>query len=188
MEDSYAPCDTCGNWVDDGSYIKDGYLCHDCLNKKGEINLRKFGYTYSFNIHGKENEDGDIRYLDVEVVMDYNVTHSTSDEFTKDTSIPDFSDYLKVYLDLKDEKIKVDVEPNPYFDSVSIQDYSVNSFIAPFDAYSDVQNEKISESKCDEILAEYLLNVKNNEAPFEKNAQCLSYFFVEEHLGKHPRF
>ena len=32
MEDSYAPCDTCGNCVDDGSYTTEGYLCHDCLD------------------------------------------------------------------------------------------------------------------------------------------------------------
>ena len=32
IEDSYSPCESCGSWVDDGSFKNGDYLCHDCLD------------------------------------------------------------------------------------------------------------------------------------------------------------
>jgi len=126
--------------------------------------MSKFGYVYSFNIRNHKNEN-EINPLGLDVLTDY--------ECDESGGYSPLSQYIKRYIDLDSEEIKIEVIDNPYFNNAEIVGYSWGSN----GGEGDWENIDIDTGK--EIIKKYCNDVKNKKTYFEATGETVAYFYQD---------
>lgn len=126
------------------------------------IEVSYFGYVYYFNIHNHEYEN-EIQPLRVYVLTDY--------ETMRNGRRPGISRYIKRYIDLNSEEIKIEVIENPYFKKAEIVNYAWG--------FNGVEygSDFIDESAAKKMVKNYCLDVKNNNISLENKGENGGFFY-----------
>ncbi|MGM0941336.1 MAG: hypothetical protein ACQEWU_10290 [Bacillota bacterium] len=122
----------------------------------------KAGYVYSFNIRNHKNQN-EINPFGVNVLTDYECERTDGDL--------GLSQYIKRYIDLDSEEIKIEVRDNPYFNKADIVGYDWGS------GGGEGEWESIDEDAAKEIIRKYCHDVKHNNIHFEATGENVAYFY-----------
>ncbi|MCU5081050.1 hypothetical protein OB985_26335 [Bacillus cereus] len=126
---------------------------------------KKIAYYYDFNWHGftYNNKKSDYGF-------GVDIKFNTFD-FEED-SIGGVTEYLSVKIDLKEEKLIIEIDNNPLFETVEVIKFFIDDTNSKFYKHLSVEEGEL-------LIKEYCLQAKNNEIPYiELSGSPIAFSYV----------
>ncbi|MBG9530774.1 hypothetical protein ABE48_06105 [Bacillus thuringiensis] len=128
-------------------------------------NNKKIAYYYDFNWHGFTYNDKQSDYG-----FGVDIKFNTFD-FEED-GIGGVTEYLSVKINLQEEKLIIEIDNNPLFETVEVIKFFIDDTNSKF-------HEHLSVEKGEALIKEYCQQAKNNEIPhIELTGSAIAFSYV----------